>query len=171
MLAAPGGTRLRWGNAVAHGQPRRWVAGAAASKRDPLRRCTMADADEPRPACASRRSTHKGAARARHGGPRQVVSRGAAMAAPSAPRCSITRQCPSLQCGQHARSMAATLRMKACVRFRDQHDHLGLALRCVGWQVDLQAVRPVNHRLEFDGMHWRGSVCCVSVQFEAHKKP
>ena len=36
------------------------------------------------------------------------------MATRSALRCSMTSQRPSLQCGQHSTSMAATRRMKAC---------------------------------------------------------
>ena len=40
------------------------------------------------------------------------------MAARSAPRCSTTHQCPSLQYGQHATSMAGARRMKACASSR-----------------------------------------------------
>jgi len=70
---------------------------------------------------------HGGSARAHHGGPRPAASVGAAMAARSAPRCSTTRQCPSLQCRQHAISMAVTRRMKVCASSRAWRLAAGIA--------------------------------------------
>ena len=49
------------------------------------------------------------------------------MAARSALRCSTTRQCPSLQCGQQAMSKAATRRMNACASSRACRFAAGIA--------------------------------------------
>ena len=95
---------------------------AAAAMAQRTRRCTLAGARRPWPAMARSHGDRAARRSAAHGSPRHVAdgggARSAAIAARSAPRCSTTRQYPSLQCGQHSTAMAATRRMKSCASSR-----------------------------------------------------
>jgi hypothetical protein len=65
-----------------------------------------------------------------HGGPLHSVGGMAARAARSAATCSSATQRPTLQCGQHAISMAATRRMKACASSHACGFALGMLNSC-----------------------------------------